>query len=90
MPRFWFCLSDVDQLLADPLDPESALSSVSGDDVRAMLASGAAREGMRPKMIAALEAIDAGARRVLLANGTRPHALRDALAGAVATTEVFA
>ncbi len=83
-------LSDVDQLLADPLDPESALSSVSGDDVRAMLASGAAREGMRPKMMAALEAIDAGARRVLLANGTRPHALRDALAGSIATTEVFA
>ena len=83
-------LSDVDQLLADPFDPESALRSVSGDDVRAMLASGAAREGMRPKMTAALEAIDAGARRVLLANGTRPHALRDALAGAIATTEVFA
>jgi len=83
-------LSDVDQLLADPQDPESALRSVSREDVRAMLASGAAREGMRPKMMAALEAIDAGARRVLLANGTRPHALRDALAGAVATTEVFA
>ena len=42
------------------------------------------------KMTAALEAIDPGARRVLLANGTRPHALRDALAGAIATTEVFA
>jgi acetylglutamate kinase len=41
-------------------------------------------------MTAALDALDAGARRVLLANGTRPHALRDALAGAIPTTEVRA
>lgn len=83
-------LSDVDQLLADPLDPHSALTSVSGEDVRSMLERGTAREGMRPKMGAALDALEAGARRVLLANGTRPHALRDALAGAIPTTEVFA
>jgi acetylglutamate kinase len=83
-------LSDVDQLRADPDDASSALARVTADDVRAMLESGAAREGMRPKMTAALDALDAGARRVLLANGTRPHALRDALAGAIATTEVLA
>jgi acetylglutamate kinase len=83
-------LSDVDQLRRDPADEATALARVSGDDVRAMLASGAAREGMRPKMTAALEALDAGARRVLLANGTRPHAVRDALAGAIPTTEVLA
>ena len=34
---------------------------------------------MRPKLTAALDALGAGARRVLLANGTRRHALRDAL-----------
>jgi acetylglutamate kinase len=83
-------LSDVDQLRGDPDDPASALERVGANDVRAMLESGAAREGMRPKMTAALDALDAGARRVLLANGTRPHALRDALAGAIPTTEVFA
>jgi len=83
-------LSDVDQLRRDPEDVATSLASVSGDDVRAMLASGAVREGMRPKMTAALDALDAGARRVLLANGTRPHALRDALAGAIPTTEVRA
>lgn len=83
-------LSDVDQLRRDPDDPSSSLARVEADDVRAMLESGAAREGMRPKMAAALDALDAGARRVLLANGTRPHALRDALAGAIPTTEVVA
>jgi acetylglutamate kinase len=83
-------LSDVDQLRRDPEDVATSLASVSGGDVRAMLASGAVREGMRPKMTAALDALDAGARRVLLANGTRPHALRDALAGAIPTTEVLA
>jgi acetylglutamate kinase len=83
-------LSDIDQLRRDPDDASTALARVSADDVRGMLESGAAREGMRPKMSAALDALNAGARRVLLANGTRPHALRDALAGNVATTEVIA
>jgi hypothetical protein len=40
-------------------------------------------------MIAALDALDGGARRILLANGTRPHALRDSLAGRILTTEVI-
>ena len=59
-------LSDVDQLRRDPEDVATSLASVSGDDVRAMLASGAVREGMRPKMTAALDALDAGARRLAL------------------------
>jgi acetylglutamate kinase len=81
-------LSDIDQLRRDPDDASSALARVGADEVREMVESGAAREGMRPKMTAALDALDAGARRVLLANGTRPHALRDALVGAIPTTEV--
>jgi acetylglutamate kinase len=83
-------LSDVDQLRRDPADAASAIDAVSAEQVRALLDSGAAREGMRPKMVAALEALGSGARRVILANGTRPHALRDALAGTIPTTEVFA
>jgi acetylglutamate kinase len=81
-------LSDVDQLRSDPHDEESALSAVTGEDVRRLLESGAAREGMRPKMTAALDALEGGARTVLLANGTREHALRDALHGTIPTTEV--
>lgn len=83
-------LSDVDQLRADPEDEATALTSVTGDQVREMLARNTAREGMRPKVIAALDALGAGARCVLVANGTRRHALRDALARTIATTEVLA
>jgi len=81
-------LSDVDQLRADPNKPASALDVVSGEDVRRLVDSGAAREGMRPKMLAALDALGGGARSVLLANGTREHALRDGLARTIPTTEV--
>ena len=34
---------------------------------------------MRPKMTAALDALDAGAARIIMANGTRPHARGEAL-----------
>jgi acetylglutamate kinase len=83
-------LSDVDQLRADPLDDRSALSSVTGSDVRRLIDEGAARDGMRPKMMAALDALEGGAQRVVLANGTAAHALRRALDGSMATTEVLA
>ena len=41
-----------------------------------------------PKLTAAQDALEAGAKKILLANGTTPHALRDALAHRVPTTEV--
>lgn len=83
-------LSDVDQLRADPRDESSALSSVTRSDVRRLIDEGAARDGMRPKMTAALDALEGGAQRVVLANGTVAHALRRALDGTIATTEVLA
>lgn len=81
-------LSDIDQLRADADDPTTALERVSADEVRGLLDSGAARDGMRPKMTAALDALDAGAARIIMANGTRPHALGNSLSSSVATTEV--
>lgn len=83
-------LSDVDQLRADADDPSSALSKVRASDVRRLLDSGAARDGMAPKMTAALDALSGGAARVVLANGSVAHALREVLAGRAATTEVVA
>ena len=50
--------------------------------------SGAARDGMRPKMNAALDALGGGAARILMANGTRAHALRRALDSSIPSTEV--
>jgi len=81
-------LSDIDQLRADPDDPSTQLAHVTGAQVEALLDAGVARDGMRPKVRAALDALHGGARKVLLANGTRPHALAGALGGAIPTTEV--
>jgi acetylglutamate kinase len=83
-------LSDVDQLRRDPDDAQSALTHVSAHQVDEMIASGAARDGMRPKMTAALDALAGGAQRVVLANGTRLHAVRDVVHGRIPTTEVVA
>jgi len=82
-------LSDIDQLRSDPEDASSALSSVTSAQVQELIASGAAREGMRPKMSAALDALSGGASKILMANGTRPHALSEALSGSIPTTEVL-
>jgi acetylglutamate kinase len=81
-------LSDIDQLREDVGDPTSAKSSVSGAEIQAMKQSGAAKDGMNPKLTAALDALHGGAETILLANGTRSHALRDALARTIPTTEV--
>lgn len=81
-------LSDIDQVRSDPDDPATAMLSISGDEIVDMQHSGAARDGMNPKLTAALDALHGGAQRILLANGTRRHALRDALARTIPTTEV--
>ena len=83
-------LSDVDQLRRDPDDPLSVVSDVSSLEVLSMITSGAIRDGMRPKMDAALTAVRAGATRVVLANGTRPGALQDALSGVGRSTVITA
>lgn len=81
-------LSDVDQIRSDANDPASALTALTRDELRSLVDSGAAREGMRPKAEAALAALEGGARSVTLANGGRAHALAGALSGEIPTTEV--
>jgi acetylglutamate kinase len=83
-------LSDVDQLRADLSDGDSALATVTSAEVHKLIDAGAVRDGMRPKMTAALDALAGGASAVVLANGARRHALRDTLARAIPTTEVVA
>ncbi len=81
-------LSDVAQVRADPDDPATALRTVTKQQIEELVSSGAAREGMRPKLEAAVVALDAGARRVTLADGRRPGSLAEVLAGMVESTEV--
>ncbi len=81
-------LSDVDQLRRDPDDAATGLSTVSMNELAELVSSGSARDGMRPKGLAALDALEGGATSVLIANGTRPHALANSLARTIPTTEV--
>ena len=81
-------LSDVDQIRADDADASSALDALTYDQLRLLVDSGAARDGMRPKAHAALAALDGGARVVTLANGARPHALVGALHREIPVTEI--
>jgi acetylglutamate kinase len=48
------------------------------------------RDGMRPKMRAALDALDAGATNVVLGNGSSSHALGKILRGEQKVTKVLA
>lgn len=81
-------LSDVDQLRRDPEDPTTAIGSVTEAEVLDLVAAGRIREGMIPKVGAALAALSAGARRVVITDGRRRHALSEALGGRGLFTEV--
>jgi acetylglutamate kinase len=83
-------LSDVDQIRRDPQDPLSALGALTCAEAEELIASGAIHGGMRPKVMAAVEAVRAGARRVIVADGRQPHAIARALSGDVPHTEVTA
>lgn len=71
-------LSDVPGLLRDPADPHSLIARVQADD-EAALSAAAGR--MRLKVLAAREALAAGVRRVVIADGRRQRPVRAALAG---------
>jgi acetylglutamate kinase len=81
-------LSDIDQVRSQADDPSTALSVLSVADAQELVSTGAARDGMKPKIEAALTALAHGAQRVVIANGTRPHAVRGALNGSIPTTEM--
>jgi acetylglutamate kinase len=64
--------------VAGVLDSDGRLvSRLTAHEARALVASGVARGGMRPKLEAALSALEAGVGSVHLIDGTRPGALLD-------------
>jgi len=68
-------LTDVEGIFADPTDPSSVVSEMDIARAREMLASGAADQGMIPKLEACITAIEAGVERCHLIDGRVPHAL---------------
>jgi acetylglutamate kinase len=66
-------LTDVPGWLADPSDPTSLISHAGAEQVREALAS--QEGGMRPKLEACLQAIDAGVSAAYILDGRTPHSL---------------
>ena len=68
-------LSDVPGLMRDPKDPSTLIPSVNRAQADEMLADGTISGGMIPKIKSALDALNAGVRKVHFIDGRLPHAL---------------
>lgn len=68
-------LSDVPGLLANPKDPSTLIHSVTRSEAEALLADGTISGGMIPKIRSAIDALNAGVRKVHFVDGRQPHAL---------------
>jgi acetylglutamate kinase len=66
-------LTDVRGWLADPQDPDSLISETSAADVEAALPDVAG--GMRPKLLACVDAIHGGVSFAHIVDGRQPHSL---------------
>jgi acetylglutamate kinase len=68
-------LSDVPGLLADPADPASLIKTVTRAGAEALIADGTISGGMIPKIRSAVDALNAGVRKVHFVDGRLPHAI---------------
>ena len=68
-------LSDVPGLLADASDPASLIKSVTRAEATGLIDSGVVKGGMIPKIRSAIDALNAGVRKVHFVDGRQPHAL---------------
>lgn len=68
-------LSDVPGLLADRNDPSSLIKSVTRSEADELIQNGTISGGMIPKIRSAVDALNAGVRKVHFVDGRQPHAL---------------
>jgi acetylglutamate kinase len=68
-------LSDVPGIFMDRRDPATLLPHLRASRVRELIASGVIDSGMVPKVEAALDALDAGVRKVHIIDAAIPHSL---------------
>lgn len=68
-------LSDVPGLMKNPKDPETLIKSVNRQEAEALLEDGTISGGMIPKIRSAMDALNAGVRKVHFVDGRLPHAL---------------
>jgi acetylglutamate kinase len=70
-------LTDIDGLRRDIDDPDSLISEVTPEDIHALIKEGVIQGGMIPKMESCLEALQKGAERAQIINGTLPKQILD-------------
>ena len=68
-------LSDIPGILTDVKDPSSRLSHVIVGEVRQLISVGTISGGMVPKVEAALDALDAGVRKVHIVDASMSHSV---------------
>jgi len=68
-------LSDVPGLMRDPSNPETLISSLHIPEVLGLKREGIIDKGMIPKVDSAIEAVQAGVRRVHFVDGRIPHSI---------------
>lgn len=68
-------LSDVPGLLSDPKDPDTLIHSVNRERAKGLMEDGTISGGMIPKINSAIDALNAGVRKVHFVDGRLPHAL---------------
>ena len=76
----YVAITNVDRVLRDPADPASAIDSFSLGDALQFASSDACESGMKPKMLAAIDAVAGGAARAYICSA-KPGAISSALAG---------
>jgi acetylglutamate kinase len=68
-------LSDVPGLLSDPKDPSTLIKSVTRAQADQLITDGTISGGMIPKIRSAVDALNAGVRKVHFVDGRQPHSL---------------
>lgn len=68
-------VSEVNGVRTNPNDPASMINSLTADDAKKLLASGAIVGGMIPKIQACLETIERGVEKIHIINGRLRHSL---------------
>lgn len=76
----YVALTNVDRVLRDPADPGTAIERLTVTDALHFAGSEACASGMKPKMLAAIDAVTGGARRAYIC-AAKPGAIAQALAG---------
>ena len=77
----YVCLTDVDGLYTDKDDPSSRLDKLRVSDVQTMIDNGTIAGGMIPKVESCIDALQKGATKAIIMNGTRPELIIELFKG---------